>query len=95
MIQKKAFAIILGKGYRSYDNALKVLQQDNLSTRRLKLCKNFAIKCTNNPKHTDMFKPRINNNTRHKQKYTEPKCSTDRYYKSAVPFLTRLLNKGG
>ena len=93
MIQKKAFAIILGKGYSSYDNALKVLDQDKLHTRRLKLCENFAIKCTKNSKHTDMFKQKSqNNHTRKKLKYIEPKCNTERYHKSAVPFLTRLLN---
>ena len=94
-IQKKAFAIILGKTYKSYSNALKVLDQEKLETRRLKLCEKFAIKCTKNPKHTDMFKlkSRNNNHTRKKQKYTEPKCNTDRYYRSAVPFLTRQLNR--
>ena len=95
MVQKKAFAIILGKGYKSYNNALKVLGQEKLHARRLKLCENFAVKCTKNPRHADMFelKTRNNNFTRQKQKFIEPKCKTDRYYKSAVPFLTRLLNK--
>ena len=95
MVQKKAFAVILGKGYKSYNNALEVLGQEKLHARRLKLCENFAVKCTKNPRHADMFelKTRNNNFTRQKQKFIEPKCKTDRYYKSAVPFLTRLLNK--
>ena len=34
MIQRKAFAIILGANYRSYNNALEVLSQNTLNTRR-------------------------------------------------------------
>ena len=94
MLQKKAFAIILGSGYRSYRNALEKLSQDTLYTRRLQLCKNFAEKCNKNPRHADLFTPNPRyTNLRNKKKFLEPKCSTSRYYKSAVPFLTRLLNK--
>ena len=93
MIQKKAFAIILGAEYRSYNFALKILCQEKLNDRRLKLCHSFAAKCTSNPKHADMFtlNPRFQN-SRSKLKYTEPMCNTARYYKSAIPFLTRVLN---
>ena len=42
MLQKKAFAIILGSEYRSYRNALNTLAQDKLQTRRLMLCSKFA-----------------------------------------------------
>ena len=55
IIQKKAFAIILGPEYKSYNNALTVLNQEKLSTRRLKLCKNFARKCVGNERHADIF----------------------------------------
>ena len=48
-VQKKAFAIILGSGYKSYNQALKTLSQEELSLRRLKLCKTFATKCTTHP----------------------------------------------
>ena len=95
MLQKKAFAIILGPQYRNYDNALNILCQEKLNIRRLQLCEKFAIKCTKNPRHADLFEQRGSEfkNTRKKQKFIEPKCTTTRYYKSAVPFLTRLLNK--
>ena len=94
MLQKKAFAIILGSNYRSYRNALEKLSQETLHSRRLQLCKNFAVKCTIHPRHSDLFtlNPRYSN-SRNKKKFIEPKCCTSRYYKSAVPFLTRLLNK--
>ena len=93
-VQKKAFVIILGTKYRNYNNALNTLEQEDLKARRLKLCMSFAKKCTLNPRHSDMFKPnpRFSGNNRNKLKYIQPKCSTTRYYKSAIPFLTRLLN---
>ena len=43
MLQKKAFAVILGSEYRSYGNELKVLAQDKLNTRRLKLAPPLLI----------------------------------------------------
>ena len=94
MIQKKSFAIILGSKYKSYRNALLSLSQDTLHSRRLKLCSNFAIKCTKHSRHSDLFKPnpRYTNNPRKKHKFIQPMAKTTRYYKSAVPFLTRLLN---
>ena len=92
MIQKKAFGIILGSKFKNYTNALEILEQETLSARRLKLCEHFAIKCVNNPKHADLFPMHTGPKTRHTKTYIEPKCNTTRYYKSAVPFLTRLLN---
>ena len=94
MIQRKAFAIILGANYRSYNNALEVLSQNTLNTRRQNLCETFALKCIKNPRHQDLFKvnPRYTINSRNKNKYLEPKCLTSRYYKSAVPHLTRILD---
>ena len=94
MIQKKCFAIILGSAYKSYNSALKTLSQEKLCDRRLKLCLNFAIKCTKHPRHSDLFlkNPRFIPSSKRKQKFIEPKCLTTRYYNSAVPYLTRLLN---
>ena len=92
---KKALAIFLGSEYKSYSNAMSVLSLDTLHSRRLKLSTTFAEKCTKHPRHTDMF----NTNTRYttkggrkKLKYKEPLCKKSRYYKSAIPYLTRLLN---
>ena len=94
MIQKKSFAIILGSKYKSYQNALKTLNQEMLSTRRLNHCKTFANKCLNHPRHSDLFQvnPRYSSHSRTKKKFLEPKCRTTRYYNSAIPFLTRILN---
>ena len=92
MIQKKAFGIILGSKFKNYMSALQILNQETLLARRLKLCEHFAIKCVTNPKHADLFPKHSGFKTRHTKQFIEPKCNTTRYYKSAVPFLTRLLN---
>ena len=95
MVQKKAFAIILGKKYYSYESALKTLEQEKLETRREKLSLNFAEKCTKSSKFQSMFPLNTNlrQNMRHKKKFKEFKCKTNRYYNSSIPYLTRLLNK--
>ena len=93
MIQKKAFAIILGSDYKSYSNARNILNQELLSTRRVQLCSKFALKCLKNPKHADLFPLRRNYFTRQTTKLQEINCKTARYYNSAVPYLTRMLNQ--
>ena len=55
MVQKKAFAIILGNGYGNYENALVTLSQERLSTRRETLTLNFAKKCASLAKHSHIF----------------------------------------
>ena len=42
LTQKKAFAVILGKDYNSYESVLIKLKLDRLDQRRTKLCYNFA-----------------------------------------------------
>ena len=95
MVQKKAFAIILGSDYVSYENALTSLNQQRLDERRNALTLNFAIKCTKSPKHSHMFplNPISRENSRHNKKYKEFQCRTSRYFNSPVPFMARLLNK--
>jgi hypothetical protein len=95
MVQKKAFAIILGRNYGSYETALETLQQERLDTRRTSLCSTFAFKCTKSPQHHHMFplNPNYRENMRHRKKYKEHQCKTSRYYRSPVPYMARLLNK--
>ena len=95
MVQKKAFVIILGLGYRSYESALETLKQERLDSRRETLCLNFALKCSKSPKHSSMFplNTNIRENMRYIKRYKEHKCKTSRYYKSSIPYMARLLNK--
>ena len=93
-VQKKAFAIILGREYSNYESALKILGQERLSTRRTNLCYSFALKCSMSKKHASMFplNDSPNQNTRNRKPFLEFKCNTSRYYNSPIPSLTRLLN---
>ena len=94
-IQKKAFAVILGRSYTSYESALLTLELDRLDDRRLKLSYNFALKCTTSPKHMSMFppNPQFRPNMRCPKPFYEHSCHTSRYFKSPIPTLARLLNK--
>ena len=49
MVQKKAFAIILGRNYHSYATALSSLQQERLDARREELSFKFALKINQTP----------------------------------------------
>ena len=51
MVQKKAFVIILGKDYVSYENALTILDLKRLDARIDDICLNFAKKCILSEKH--------------------------------------------
>ena len=91
MVQKKAFAIILV----SYESVLETLQLERLDARRESLSHNFALKCTKSSQHNTIFPLNTNfrENMRHTKKFKEHQCRTSRYYKSAVPYIARLLNK--
>lgn len=95
MVQKKAFAIILGRDYINYTNALRTLNQERLDVRREDLTLNFAIKCTRSPLHKHMFplSACIGINTRNSKKYKEFQCRTSHYFNSPIPYMARMLNK--
>lgn len=94
-VQKMAFAIILKRKYSSYDTARQNLNMTTLKERRDILCKRFAMNLYKDPKHKEIFQTIDPNrpNTRNKQVLKEFTCRTERFYKSAVPHMTRLINK--
>ena len=93
--QKKALAIVYGKDYTGYERALQLASIERLDTRRDTINLNFAKKCLQNPKHSDMFplNPNLRPNSRYPKPFLEYKCHTTRFFKSALPSMTRLLNK--
>ena len=94
-VQKMALTIILGDaGFFNYDVAMTILEQDTLVNRRETICLNFAKKCIKNVHHKDMFTlAGPGPNTREVRKpFVEPRCRTNRFFKSPTPYLTRLLN---
>ena len=94
-VQKCALAIILGQKYLSYENALNFLGLNRLKIRRESLCLKFAEKALKSEKHKSWFVLDSNpNNTRRiVKKVKSVQCRTQRFLKSALPYLTSLLNK--
>ena len=55
-VQKSALHIVLGNGYISYDNALKISNLETLEKRRDKLSLKFALKAEKHQKFKKWFK---------------------------------------
>ena len=65
----------------------------SLQDRRERLSLNFAKKCLNHEKFSDMFpKKKSKIRSRVKEKYHVNMALTERYKHSAIPFLQRKLN---
>jgi hypothetical protein len=91
--QKRSFAVILGSDYKSYSHACASLNLPRLDTLRGEACLRWALKAQANPQHAALFPlTQSSVNTRQKQKYLEYFCHTSKYYNSAVPHMTRILN---
>ena len=94
-IQKRACRIILGSKYDSYTETLRQLELQSLEDRRSHLCSQFAKKCVQSERYESWFplNPRTHGmHLRRTNKYYVPKCNTNRYKNSAIPFLRDLLN---
>ena len=92
-IQKSACKVILKDYYSTYESALKLLKLETLKTRREKLCKSFAQKCTRNVKVKSMFpKNTCKRQVRNQNKYFVNFATTERYLKSSIPYMQRMLN---
>ena len=109
-LQKKAIGLIFGIVYHSnkryykinnqavsYEKALEILELPTLEFRREDLTHKFAIDTGNNDKHTGFFEKKVHSryNLRKKSNIQEKNCKTDRYFKSGIPYMSRLLNDVG
>ena len=91
-IQKTAVKIMLGNNNVSYKKGLLKLDIDDLSTRREKLCLDFAKKCIQNPKLKHMF-PKVNKTkSRKSKKFFVQHANTKRLQQSAIIYMQNLLN---
>ena len=95
--QRVAMAAITGRWHPSHSDQLTELALEPLDVRRTRLCRRFAERTATRSRHTDMFSLEaagVTVTTRRAGRglYREPTCRTATYYKSAVPYLTRLLN---
>ena len=86
--------IILKEHYIDYEHALRISGIPTLKARRSQLCLNFAKNCVKNNMTSSMF-PRnnINSDTRQHEEYHVPHARTERLARSAIPYMTRLLNE--
>ena len=95
-VQKSAMRLIMGKKYQGYKDALSQMNLDSLKERREKMALKFIKKSLKQKTFSKLFPLSINNHLmrkRNPEKYIVNYCNTERYGRSAVPFLQRLLNK--
>ena len=95
--QRVAMAAITGRWHPSHTEQLAELALEPLEARRTRICRRFAERTATRSRHMDLFSLEsagVNVTTRRAGRgiYREPNCRTASYYKSAVPYLTRLLN---
>ena len=94
-VQKSAFGVILGSHYNTCEEACEKLKMKTLSERRKLLSIKFAVKASKHPVHKTWF---VQNQEESKTRVDKPKykpvCArTERFLKSAIPYLTDLLNE--
>ena len=95
-IQKAAVKLIMGKNYQGYSDSLNFLKLDSLHERRKKNALKFAKKSVMNEKFSSFFPKNPEGHimrTRFSDRYKVNKANTERYRRSAVPYLQRLLNQ--
>ena len=95
-VQKSAFAIVLAKNYHTYEEACTTLGMTSLKMRRIQLCKSFAVKSAKHPIHQHWFVKNTAkqiNTRKDKPVYKTVNVRTERFLKSAIPYLTNLLNQ--
>lgn len=91
-IQKVAFKIILKEKYSNYDMACNWFSAQTLEARRTQLCLKFGRK--NLKSENSMFTPiKTNMQTRSRGDLVQEfRCNTQRFQKSSLPYLAKLIN---
>ena len=95
-VQKVAVRIILGNHYINYKDGLSTLKIQNLFKRREEICLNFAKKCLKNEKLKNIFPKKLKSHKMTQRKtntFKIKKTNKKRYQQSAIPYMTKLLNK--
>ena len=99
-VQRSALAICLDGGWGlTYSEALARAGLERLDTRRLKLARRWG-EATSKLPGQDFFvpNPRLTINPRSAkktQRFLEPSCRTNRRKRSAIPYITQLMNQSG
>ena len=95
-VQKTVCAVILGSSYSDYNSAIKSLDLNNLSDRKLELLKTFSKHCFKSEKYNTWFIKRNDQSIDTRSKKNALKqitTRTIRYEKSPLPYMTAPLNK--
>ena len=92
--QKVALRIIFSQDYISYENALNQSKLPKIEDRYKTLLLRFALKCCKNQKTQNMF-PLANQSerTRKHEHYDVPMARKNRFFKSSIPTMARMLNQ--
>ena len=94
-VQKAAVRLIMGNKYQGYKEALKHMNMESLRDRRDRMALNFAKKSLKMENFSKLFPL---NHAKHlmkkrsHEKFVVTRANTERYRKSAVPFMQRLAN---
>ena len=94
--QRVAMAAIVGYWAPSLTAQLSELGLERLEARRKRLVARFAVATATKSRHRDIFTvAQVNRPRRCKRSlyYREPRARTAAYHMSAVPYMTRLLNR--
>ena len=94
-VQKSAVRCILGEDYNGYANALKKLKLVTLEERREQMCLKFAKQCLKLDKMKELFPKNQsfhNMQKRCPEHYKVLKIQTERFRKSAIPSMIKMLN---
>ena len=93
-VQRVAVSILLGRTDFDYGPSCALLGLKPLYVRIQELCERFARK-TASPdcRHNDLFQIQNSGYNTRGEFYREHFCRTNRFYKSALPYLTRTLNQ--
>ena len=94
-VQKSAIKIILRNSYKNYEHGLRILGLETLELRRKQLCFNFAKKCVKDKSFGKYFVKQTKEHsmkTRQSEKYKVQFANTERFKKSPIIFMQKLLN---
>ena len=92
---KTGLHIIYQSQYTSFTHILKLANMELLKTRRLKLITSFGKEAMKSDKHKEWF---VINTNQSRTRYMKPlnilkpvPCQTQRFKRSSIPFMTKLL----
>ena len=94
-MQKSAVKCILGDSYQSYESGLEKLGLETLEKRRDQMCLKFAKQCLKIEKMKHFF---VKNDSEHSMEkrssnaYKVIRAHTERFRKSAIPSMVKMLN---